>query len=185
MKRVLILTTLLYMVSCGISQDQFENITGVWKMDSLSCFTKIGDVNTQEVWATAQTVPETNITLGITGRNILMTASSASCPTPINYSLTYLFTERDGLREGQVDYQILTSNLQNCVVELNYFNGVNVDPGIKYTFDILPVANQLYNNYFQRADDNTLLLKMPANILGSADQACAGNCECYGAFLKQ
>jgi hypothetical protein len=189
MRRVLALIPLLFVLDCGISQDELEGIDGVWSLDSVKCFTSITDASTlKEVWAVDGS--GSTLTLGITGRDISMTGNSGTC-SAVSYGLEYLFTQRDGLREGNLDYTILTKTPQACTVTLDYFDGTNIDPGQKYTFDINPIANKLYNNYFQRVDDNTLLLELPGNIIGSPgtgagepDKNCANNCACYGAFVK-
>jgi len=181
MRRVLMVLSLFMLFSCGVSQDELEGIDGVWTLDSLSCFTSIGDANTQEIWAVKDS--GSTLTLGITGRDISMTATSAACGSA-SYSLQYLFIQRDGLREGQLDFTVLTKNPAACAIELNFFNGIMVDPGTKYSFDLIPVANKLYNNYFQRVDDNTLLLELPSETLGSTLGSCTANCECYGAFVQ-
>jgi hypothetical protein len=188
MRRVLTLLPLLFVLSCGISQDELEGIDGIWTLDSISCFNSIGDASTIEIWAVSGTT--SSLTLGITGRDISMTGDRTGVCASVDYSLQYLFTERTGLREGKLDYTVLTKNPQVCSIELDYFDGSSINPALKYDFDLIPVANNLYNNYFQRVDEQTLLLELPGAISGSGplttsgDQGCGANCECYGAFVK-
>jgi len=182
MKNILIIFVSLASISALATQFKLStfnsNIEGIWELDNFLCYSSSKQDKLLETWVTVAT--SSSLELRIDKKMVTITGNSTNCfSESYNYELSKINSIKNTL-----NYKLLTKEPRYCSVELNYFDGINVDLVTRYSFDLSLISKKLENKFFNKLDSKTLAIELPFDVTGSELGLCGANCKCYGVFLK-